>query len=67
MELQNKIQPMLLAFFCLLVAPLATGHGAVTQPKPRNAIDGNIAPWNGESVNPNYLCYGSGTTDVKDI
>ena len=23
------------------------GHGAVTQPKPRQAIDGSIAPWNG--------------------
>ena len=25
----------------------ARGHGAMTQPRSRNAIDGNVAPWNG--------------------
>ena len=24
----------------------AAGHGAVTIPKPRNAIDGSVHPWN---------------------
>jgi len=30
-----------------LIAPPADGHGAVTQPPSRNAIDGRVAPWNG--------------------
>ena len=25
---------------------LALGHGAVSIPRPRNAIDGNVYPWN---------------------
>ena len=38
------------ALCCLLlcaIATLANGHGAVTHPKPRQAIDGAISPWNG--------------------
>lgn len=39
---------------CLLFVFLATvaGHGAVTHPKPRQAIDGVLAPWNGSVPNP---------------
>lgn len=29
-----------------------SGHGAVTHPKPRQAIDGRIAPWNGTVPDP---------------
>ena len=28
------------------MAAYASGHGAVTHPRPRNAIDGRVAPWN---------------------
>ena len=41
---------MSLAILSLGVAGLVavvSGHGAVTHPKPRQAIDGTIAPWNG--------------------
>lgn len=34
-----------------LVAAVA-GHGAVTHPRPRQAIDGNLAPWNGQVPDP---------------
>ena len=34
-----------LALVCLAV--FADGHGAVTQPPSRNAIDGKVHPWNG--------------------
>eukprot|EP00662_Eupelagonemidae_sp_cell21_P015151 gene15152-12559_t len=27
--------------------PLVAGHGSVVHPPPRNAIDSNLAPWNG--------------------
>ena len=27
-------------------------HGAVTHPKPRQAIDGSLAPWNGSVPDP---------------
>lgn len=26
---------------------VAFGHGQVTHPKPRQAVDGQLAPWNG--------------------
>ena len=29
----------------ILVPPRAHGHGALSFPRPRNAIDGSIAPW----------------------
>ena len=41
---------MSLAMLSVGVAGLVavvSGHGAVTHPKPRQAIDGTIAPWNG--------------------
>ena len=31
--------------------PQATSHGAVVNPKPRNGLEGNIAPWNGQITN----------------
>lgn len=37
--------------FSVFVATAAS-HGAVTHPKPRNAIDGTLAPWNGTVPNP---------------
>ena len=39
---------MLRRLLCLALAAHAEGHGAVTFPRPRNAVDGTIAPWNGE-------------------
>jgi len=36
---------------CGLIASVA-GHGAVTHPKPRQAIDGTLAPWNGSVPDP---------------
>jgi hypothetical protein len=51
----------------------AHGHGAVTHPKPRQAIDGTIAPWNGSVPsypipfnNPNWCEYPSAnSTDPR--
>ena len=37
---------------CLSLLPLAASHGAVSQPKPRQAIDGTLAPWNGSVPDP---------------
>ena len=33
-------------------APFTAGHAAVTHPKPRQAIDGTLAPWNGSVPDP---------------
>jgi len=35
------------AVFLIGIITQASGHGAVTQPPPRNAIDGSVYPWNG--------------------
>ena len=48
----------LLIFLATFVAG-ADAHGAMTQPKSRNAIDGQVAPWNGsvpESVPFMFWC-----------
>ena len=29
------------------VITVVSGHGSMTIPKPRNTIDGDVAPWNG--------------------
>lgn len=34
------------------VVALVAGHAAVTHPKPRQAIDGTIPPWNGPVPDP---------------
>eukprot|EP00729_Bicosta_minor_P018606 gene18606-15200_t len=36
---------------------LTTGHGAVTIPKPRQAIDGSIHPWNGTVPQSGQACF----------
>jgi hypothetical protein len=36
----------------LFVVPAVRGHGAVTHPKPRQAIDLTVAPWNGTVPDP---------------
>ena len=54
MEEQDVLPPMVGR--ALIIAALALGlsaqqadaHGAVTIPKPREAIDGDTAPWNGK-------------------
>jgi hypothetical protein len=33
------------AAFVAASAALAHGHGAITYPKPRNSLDGALAPW----------------------
>ena len=38
---------MLRSLAAAALATVATGHGAMTQPRSRNAVDGNVAPWNG--------------------
>ena len=40
------------AAFTLFAVEFVDGHGAVSHPKPRNAIDGTIAPWNGTVPEP---------------
>jgi len=37
----------------LSLAPIAAGHGAVSHPRPRNGVDGTLAPWNA-SVLPKF-------------
>ena len=50
---QNALMPpaaslLLLLLLLLLVAPQqADGHAAMVQPRPRNAVEGSIYPWNG--------------------
>ena len=39
------ITSLLLLLLLGAFLPLACGHGAVSFPRPRNAIDGSIAPW----------------------
>eukprot|EP01046_Picozoa_sp_COSAG06_P018665 COSAG06_NODE_1307_length_9916_cov_99.462361_5_plen_135_part_00 len=42
-----------------LLPALSDGHGAMTQPKSRNAVDGTVAPWNSsvpESVPFMFWC-----------
>lgn len=34
-------------FYLSAILPVTWGHGSVTYPPPRQAIDGNVAPWNG--------------------
>ena len=36
---------MMRALLCASLATLARGHGAMTFPKPRQALDGALAPW----------------------
>ena len=44
------VRPRFAAFALAMALPcLIAGHGAMTFPKPRNAIDGAIAPWTGWS------------------
>jgi hypothetical protein len=43
---------MVRCYLLLLLAATVAGHGAVTIPKPRQAIDGTIAPWNGSVPDP---------------
>jgi hypothetical protein len=38
---------MMRALLCASLATLARGHGAMTFPKPRQALDGALAPWSG--------------------
>eukprot|EP01050_Picozoa_sp_SAG11_P017604 SAG11_NODE_2556_length_3223_cov_1.668054_2_plen_78_part_00 len=35
------------AFLLVVFIAGAEAHGAMTQPKSRNAIDGDVLPWNG--------------------
>ena len=48
--MMRQMMPPLKALLCLglLSAERADAHGAVTHPRPRNAIDGNQAPWGGK-------------------
>ena len=39
---------MIRTLLALALAARVSAHGAVTHPPPRNAIDGTLAPWNGE-------------------
>ena len=39
-----EIRPVLLVLAC---ATCTSGHGAMTQPPSRNAVDANVTPWNG--------------------
>eukprot|EP01051_Picozoa_sp_SAG22_P010750 SAG22_NODE_985_length_6158_cov_3.370193_2_plen_44_part_00 len=43
---------MLRAMTLSALAGAAAGHGAVTHPKPRQAIDGALHPWNGSVPDP---------------
>lgn len=40
-------QGLAVAAILTSLAPCANGHGAVTYPPPRNAVDKDLAPWNG--------------------
>jgi len=44
--------PQLRSLFFATTATTVLGHGAVTHPKPRQAIDGGLAPWSGLVPNP---------------
>ena len=47
------------AMVAVFLLPGATGHGAMTQPRTRNAVDGAVAPWNSsvpESVPFMFWC-----------
>jgi hypothetical protein len=43
----TKASPLKTVAAVLVALPLAIGHGSVSSPLPRQAIDGTVAPWNG--------------------
>ena len=42
-----RIQYKYSALAVLLIVNSVDGHGAVVNPPPRNAVDKDLAPWNG--------------------
>ena len=63
--------------FCLLLILSSAlqpgaGHGAVTIPPPRQAVDGSLAPWNGKVPwpipfdHPNWCAHPSAGAAGKD-
>ena len=46
-----SFSPLTSLVVAVLIA-MVYGHGAVTHPKPRQAIDGTLAPWNGSVPDP---------------
>ena len=67
---------MLLKALLALAGLVATarGHAAVTHPKPRQAIDGVVAPWNGTVpdpipfTTPNWCAHpDAGSTDPRKL
>ena len=48
------------AAVALALPALAAGHGAVTIPPPRNALDADLPPWNGPVPSP--IPFGEGAT-----
>ena len=41
------MRPVLVGLVGAIGTTVVDGHGAVTIPKPRQAVDGALAPWNG--------------------